>query len=94
MTNCGLLCLSPQIRSGGPDFSEVEWIMLFVLLEHFLLGLRYLLHIAIPDKPQWVRVALAKRNYESKQSLKNEVSYIVKGYLVSQYILSFKKNPL
>lgn len=74
MTNCGLLCLSPQMKRAGPDLKPTEWILLFVFLEHFLLGLRYLLHIAIPDKPEWVRIALAKRNYESKQALKHEVS--------------------
>ncbi|XP_018568866.1 anoctamin-10 isoform X2 [Anoplophora glabripennis] len=71
-TNCGLLYLSPQIRRRAQDFSEVQWLLLFVFLEHLLLGIRYLLHIAISDKPEWVRVALAKRNHESKQALKFE----------------------
>lgn len=72
LTNCGLLCMN-QMRRKGPLVQEGEWILTFVLLEHFLLGVRYLLHIAIPDKPEWVRIALARRNYESKQALKNEV---------------------
>lgn len=62
------------MKRTGSDLNMTEWILLFVLLEHFLLGLRYLLHIAIADKPEWVRVALAKRNYESKQALKHEVN--------------------
>lgn len=74
MTNCGLLCLSPKVRRQAPDIGLAEWILLFVFLEHLLIGLRYLLHITIPDKPEWVRVALARRNYESKQALKFEVS--------------------
>lgn len=74
MTNCGLLCLSPRLKKTFPDVAPVEWVMFFVLLEHLLLGVRYLLHIAIADKSEWVRVALAKRNYESKQALKFEVS--------------------
>lgn len=73
LTNCGLLCLSPKMRRQAPGIGQVEWILLFVFLEHFLIGLRYLLHITIPDKPEWVRVALARRNYESKQALKYEV---------------------
>lgn len=72
LTNCGLLCLSPQMRKSGSGIQLGESILMFVLLEHFLLGLRYLLHITIPDKPEWVRIALAKKNYESKQALKNE----------------------
>ena len=73
MTNCGLLCLSPQIRGLAPELSSVEWVLLFVFLEHLLLGMRYLIHIVIPDKPEWVRVALARMNHLSKQALKNEV---------------------
>lgn len=73
-TNCGLLYLSPQMRRRAQHFSEVEWLLLFVFLEHLLIGIRYLLHIAISDKPEWVRVALARRNYESKQALKFEVN--------------------
>ncbi|XP_056630386.1 anoctamin-10 isoform X1 [Diorhabda sublineata] len=74
LTNCGLLYLSPPIRQSAPSFSDIEWLLLFIFLEHFLLGIRFLLHIAISDKPEWVRVALAKRSYESKQALKFERS--------------------
>lgn len=62
------------MRRKGPDIGQAEWVLLFVLLEHLLLGLRYLLHITIPEKPEWVRIALARKNYESKQALKFEVS--------------------
>ncbi|KAG5897270.1 hypothetical protein JTB14_013171 [Gonioctena quinquepunctata] len=74
LTNCGLLYLSPQMRRRAPNLSEVGWLLLFVFLEHLLLGIRYLLHISISEKPEWVRVALAKKNYESKQALKFERS--------------------
>ncbi|KAK9709379.1 Calcium-activated chloride channel [Popillia japonica] len=43
LTNCGVLCLSPQMRRAGPDVGR-----------------------------SGVRVALAKRNHESKQALKYE----------------------
>lgn len=71
-TNCGMLYLSPQMRRRGLWMSDVEWLLTFVVLEHLLLGLRFLIHITISDKPEWVRIALAKRNYESKQALKFE----------------------
>jgi anoctamin-10 len=74
MTNCGLLCLRPELKRSAPDVGQVEWVLFFVFLEHLLLGVRYLLHITISDKPEWVRVALAKKNYDSKQALKFEVS--------------------
>jgi anoctamin-10 len=73
MTNCGLLCMSPQLRRLAPSLTSVEWVLLFVLLEHVLLGIRHILHVVIPDRPEWVRVALARINHQSKQALKNEV---------------------
>ncbi|XP_049822312.1 anoctamin-10 isoform X2 [Aethina tumida] len=85
MTNCGLLYLSPQMRKQAPDLSEVEWFLLFVFLEHLLLGVRYLLHITISDKPEWVRVALAKKNYESKQAVKFERSTRNKKLLTRRF---------
>ncbi|GFG34765.1 hypothetical protein Cfor_04644 [Coptotermes formosanus] len=73
MTNCGLLCMSPQLRRLAPSLTSVEWVLLFVILEHMLLGIRHILHLVIPDRPEWVRVALARINHQSKQALKNEV---------------------
>lgn len=64
------------MRRAGPDVGQIEWILMFVFLEHILIGIRYILHITIPERPEWVRVALAKRNHESKQALKHEVSEI------------------
>ncbi|KRT79905.1 hypothetical protein AMK59_6707 [Oryctes borbonicus] len=74
LTNCGLLCLSPQMRRAGPDVGQIEWILMFVFLEHILIGIRYILHITIPERPEWVRIALAKRNHDSKKALKYEKS--------------------
>jgi hypothetical protein len=65
--------MSPQLRRLAPSLSSVEWVLLFVVLEHMLLGIRYILHLVIPDRPEWVRVALARINHLSKQALKNEV---------------------
>jgi anoctamin-10 len=73
MTNCGLLCMSPQLRRLAPSLTSVEWVLLFVVLEHMLLAIRHVLHLVIPDRPEWVRVALARINHQSKQALKNEV---------------------
>ncbi|XP_014249776.1 anoctamin-10 [Cimex lectularius] len=70
MTNCLLLSLSPALRDAAPSFSETSWFLNFVILEHILLALRQILHYAIPDKPEWVKIALAKGNYLSKQALK------------------------
>lgn len=72
MTNCGLLSLSPQLRGLAPELSSVEWLLVFVVLEHALLAVRYVLHQVIPERPMSVRVALARLNYLSKQALKHE----------------------
>lgn len=70
LTNCALLSLNPSLRSLAPDLAPAAWYLSFVVLEHLLLGVRQILHFAIPDKPEWVRVALAKGNYKAKQALK------------------------
>lgn len=57
---------------GGRAISGEMWVLGFVALEHILLGLRFLIHKAIPDRPEWVRVELARKMYESKTALKNE----------------------
>ncbi|CAA9995486.1 unnamed protein product, partial [Nesidiocoris tenuis] len=72
MTNCALLSTSPSLRAHAPDMSSTKWYLMFVLLEHLLLAARQILHYAIPDKPEWVRVALAKGNYKAKQALKQQ----------------------
>jgi anoctamin-10 len=76
MTNCALLCLSPSLRKLWPEKTNSQWFLYFVLLEHLLLGLKQVLHFAIPDKPEWVRVALARVNFLSKQALKRQVNNI------------------
>ena len=48
-------------------------LILFIVLEHFLLLVAWMIHKAIPDRPRSVRLALAKADYESKLALKREV---------------------
>ncbi|CAL4119685.1 unnamed protein product [Meganyctiphanes norvegica] len=71
-TNCGLLCLSPRVRPLAPNASTGEWILLFVLLEHIILGCKWGLMYLVPNQPLWVREALDKINYQSKLALKSE----------------------
>ncbi|XP_018321990.1 anoctamin-10 isoform X2 [Agrilus planipennis] len=94
MTNCGLLCLSPHIRSRMAHKTDLEYILTFIFLEHILLGIRYLLHIAIPDKPEWVRVELAKKSYESRQALKHEKALKSKRYLTRRFNTVHSKHPI
>lgn len=46
----------------------------FVAAEHLILALAVAINRAIPDQPLWVRVALAKADYESRQAVKREVA--------------------
>lgn len=48
--------------------------MAFVVGEHLLLAIAWAINKAIPDRPWWVRVALAKADYESRQAVKREVA--------------------
>ncbi|XP_014286688.1 anoctamin-10 isoform X2 [Halyomorpha halys] len=71
VTNCALLSLNPALRSQASEGLKPEsWFLIFVCLEHLLLGCRQIIHYAIPDKPEWVRLALARGNYKAKQALK------------------------
>lgn len=49
--------------------------MAFVVVEHLLLAIAWAINKAIPDRPWWVRVALAKADYESRQAVKREVAH-------------------
>jgi anoctamin-10 len=73
MTNCGLLCLSPELRELAPTLRPSEWLLLFVVIEHCLLGLTLALRQLIPDVPYGVKMAMARLEYQSRQALKNEV---------------------
>lgn len=76
ITNCGLLYL--QLESSRPrDIILME----FVVVEHLLLVIAWALNRAIPDRPWWVRVALAKADYDSRQAVKREVPQIIKAKL-------------
>lgn len=61
----------------GRDLTEIMStelkLIVFVMLEHFLLLVAWLIHKAIPDRPTSVRIALARADYESKEALKREV---------------------
>ena len=73
-TNCGLLYLSPKLRSVAPSMTPVEWALVFVILEHAILAAKMSLMWLVPDQPHWVREALDKVAYLSKIALRNEVS--------------------
>merc|ERR1739838_1229763 len=88
-TNCALLCLSPSMQSLTTYASDTtprqsscesqqfgEWILIFVLLEHFILGVKFAFSYIIPDQPKWVRdeqemIIHQAREARTKTILKN-----------------------
>lgn len=42
----------------------------FVIFEHLLLGLKFLIHKVIHERPRWVRIGLLKADFETSQALK------------------------
>uniref|UniRef100_A0A6A7FSV7 Anoctamin n=2 Tax=Hirondellea gigas TaxID=1518452 RepID=A0A6A7FSV7_9CRUS len=71
-TNCALLCMSPKLRRAAPGFSTIEWVLMFVVLEHLILIGKMALMWLVPDQPAWVREALDKIAYHSKMALRSE----------------------
>ncbi|XP_065353093.1 anoctamin-10 isoform X3 [Cloeon dipterum] len=70
-TNCALLYLLPGLRESlAPGASELNWALAAGTLEHALIGLGLLLYLAVPSQPEWVRVALARHNFQSTRALK------------------------
>lgn len=73
ITNCSLIYLQPEIREYTSNRSKDEILLAFVIFEHVLLAIAWALNKGIPDRPWWVRIALAKADYESRQAVKREV---------------------
>lgn len=71
-----------------PEWTNKDWILKFVILEHVLLIVIWCIHRLIPDRPHWVRVALAKSDYQSQQALKREVRRLAK---ITDHILELGK---
>lgn len=73
MTNCGVMYLSPSTQDWRERNGTEKSLLIFVLVEHLLMGAVWIIHKLVPDKPRSIRLALAKSDYESRQALKREV---------------------
>jgi len=40
------------------------------LLQHFAILLKYMIHVAIPDIPTWVREEITKLDYQRREAFK------------------------
>uniref|UniRef100_A0A7N5ZVI4 Anoctamin n=1 Tax=Anabas testudineus TaxID=64144 RepID=A0A7N5ZVI4_ANATE len=72
IVNCYLIGQCGQIQRLFPWLSPEMTIISIVLLEHFAILLKYVIHVAIPDIPGWVAEEMAKLEYRRREAFKHE----------------------
>ena len=73
MTNTALLYMNVHRDDRIlPSISPSMEILLFVAFEHLVIGAKCVVAFAIPDVPEWVRKALARTEWKSRQALRKE----------------------
>ncbi|XP_051984936.1 anoctamin-8-like [Xyrauchen texanus] len=70
IVNCYLIGQCGQLQRLFPWLSPEMAIVSIVLLEHFAILLKYVIHVAIPDIPNWVVDEMAKLEYQRREALK------------------------
>ncbi|XP_067329922.1 anoctamin-8 isoform X2 [Channa argus] len=70
MVNCYLIGQCGQLQRLFPWLSPEMTIISIVLLEHFAILLKYIIHVAIPDIPGWVAEEMAKLEYRRREAFK------------------------
>ncbi|KAH8276740.1 hypothetical protein KR044_002710, partial [Drosophila immigrans] len=70
LSNCGLLFLQPNVKQFFSHWLPSIPDLSFVIFEHLLLGLKFLIHKVIHERPRWVRIGLLKADFETSQALK------------------------
>ncbi|XP_061775811.1 anoctamin-8 [Nerophis ophidion] len=70
LVNCYLIGQCGQLQRLFPWLSPEMTIVSIVLLEHFAILLKYVIHVAIPDIPGWVAEEMAKLEYRRREAFK------------------------
>uniref|UniRef100_A0A8C6T4W5 Anoctamin n=1 Tax=Neogobius melanostomus TaxID=47308 RepID=A0A8C6T4W5_9GOBI len=70
IVNCYLIGQCGQLQRLFPWLSPEMAIISIVLLEHFAILLKYVIHVAIPDIPGWVADEMAKLEYRRREAFK------------------------
>ncbi|XP_034439058.1 anoctamin-8 isoform X3 [Hippoglossus hippoglossus] len=70
IVNCYLIGQCGQLQRLFPWLSPEMAIISIVILEHFAILLKYIIHVAIPDIPTWVREEMAKLDYQRREAFK------------------------
>uniref|UniRef100_A0A3B3BEE1 Anoctamin n=1 Tax=Oryzias melastigma TaxID=30732 RepID=A0A3B3BEE1_ORYME len=70
IVNCYLIGQCGQLQRLFPWLSPEMAIVSIVILEHFAVLLKYIIHVAIPDVPTWVKEEMAKLDYQRREAFK------------------------
>nr|XP_040040010.1 anoctamin-8 isoform X1 [Gasterosteus aculeatus aculeatus] len=70
IVNCYLIGQCGQLQRLFPWLSPEMAIISIVILEHFAILLKYVIHVAIPDIPTWVREEISKLDYQRREAFK------------------------
>ncbi|XP_059357945.1 anoctamin-8 isoform X2 [Carassius carassius] len=70
IVNCYLIGQCGQLQRLFPWLSPETAIISVVVLEHFAILIKYIIHVAIPDIPNWVADEMAKLEYQRREALK------------------------
>uniref|UniRef100_A0A673FRQ1 Anoctamin n=1 Tax=Sinocyclocheilus rhinocerous TaxID=307959 RepID=A0A673FRQ1_9TELE len=70
IVNCYLIGQCGQLQRLFPWLSPEMAIISVIVLEHFAILLKYIIHVAIPDIPNWVADEMAKLEYQRREALK------------------------
>uniref|UniRef100_A0A3B3TVH2 Anoctamin n=1 Tax=Poecilia latipinna TaxID=48699 RepID=A0A3B3TVH2_9TELE len=70
IVNCYLIGQCGQLQRLFPWLSPEMAIISIVILEHFAILLKYVIHVAIPDIPTWVKEEMAKLDYQRREAFK------------------------
>ncbi|XP_041419053.1 anoctamin-8 isoform X2 [Xenopus laevis] len=70
IVNCYLIGQCGQLQRLLPWLGPETTIIFIVVLEHFALLLKYIIHVVIPDIPGWVAEEMAKLEYQRREAFK------------------------
>ncbi|XP_047230741.1 anoctamin-8 [Girardinichthys multiradiatus] len=70
IVNCYLIGQCGQLQRLFPWLSPEMAIISIVILEHFAVLLKYIIHVAIPDIPTWVKEEMSKLDYQRREAFK------------------------
>ncbi|XP_040176414.1 anoctamin-8 isoform X2 [Rana temporaria] len=70
IVNCYLIGQCGQLQRLLPSLGPESAIIYIVVLEHFALLLKYIIHVVIPDIPGWVAEEMAKLEFQRREAFK------------------------